>query len=216
MTASAIRQLKKLLDDRNLKVCALGFQTRSGYGVADRLQERIDATKQVMTLAYELGANLVVNQIGQIPDDEPSEAWSMMRDVMVELGRHAHHCGAFFAAETGSESGASLAKFIGQLPEGTIGVAFNPGKLVINQFSPTEAIHDLGRHVMYVHAQDGVRDRAQGRGIEVALGRGSVDFPTLIGTLGEFGYRGYYTVQRISTDLTASDIAQAIQYLKNL
>ena len=68
-TATALRQLRKLLDDLNLKVCAVRFRTRSGYNVTDRLQERVEATKAAMNLAYKLGAKVVVNQIGRVPEE---------------------------------------------------------------------------------------------------------------------------------------------------
>ena len=44
-TATAIRQLRKTLDDLNLHVCAVSFRTRRGYNVMEDLQQRIDATK---------------------------------------------------------------------------------------------------------------------------------------------------------------------------
>ena len=69
MSRTAIRHLKKLLADLNLQVSAIHFPTRRGFGISDDLDRRIDATKSAMTLAYELGCNLVVNRIGRIPED---------------------------------------------------------------------------------------------------------------------------------------------------
>jgi sugar phosphate isomerase/epimerase len=69
---------------------------------------------------------------------------------------------------------------------------------------------------MHVHATDGVRDLARGRGLEVHLGRGSVDFPALLGVLAERGYRGYFTVQRDGADDPMIELGQAVQYLRSL
>ena len=59
-----------------------------------------------------------------------------------------------------------------------------------------EAVEALGPRILHVHARDGVRDLARGRGLEVPLGRGSADFPGLLGALENFSYRGYFTIAR--------------------
>jgi sugar phosphate isomerase/epimerase len=69
---------------------------------------------------------------------------------------------------------------------------------------------------LHVHAKDGVRDLAQGRGVEVPLGRGSVDFPSLLGALEEKGYRGYFTIERENAEDPQAEVGQAVQYLRNL
>ena len=216
MSETAIRQLRKMLDDANLKVCALSFQTRRGYNVADRIHERMEATKATMDLAYKLGASIVVNQIGRVPEEQEGQGWDMFVDVLGELGKHAQRSGAFLAAETGSESSGSLANLISALPEGSIGVTLNPGNLIVNGFSARDAVEALGEHIMYVHAQDGVRDRAHGRGLEVPLGRGSADFPELIGLLEEHEYRGYFTVGRDRASDPINEVSTAVEYLKNI
>ncbi len=215
MTETGIRQLRKMLDDANLKVCAFGFPTRRGYNVPEQLQQRIDATMKAMDLAWKFGAKVLVNQIGRIPEEEGSE-WNMLVDVLTELGKHAQRCGVFLAAETGSEDAAAVAKLIDALPEGSIGVTLNPGNLIVNSFSASDAVSLLGQHIMYVRAKDGVRDLAQGRGLEVPLGRGSADFPQIIGTLEEHGYRGYFTVARDNANDPVGEAAAAVQYLTNI
>ncbi len=214
MSQTALRQLRKMLDDLNLKVSALGFQTRRGYNVIEKLQERVEATKQVMELAYRLGAAIVVNQIGHIPPEPGDPDWDMLVDVLSELGRHAHRCGAFLAAETGSESGADLARLIAALPAGSLGVTLDPGNLIVNSFSPSQAIDALGQHIMYVHAKDGVRDLARGRGVEVPLGRGSADFPALLGALEEYSYRGFFTIERENSTDPMTEVGAAVAYLR--
>jgi sugar phosphate isomerase/epimerase len=66
-----------------------------------------------------------------------------------------------------------------------------------------------------VTARDAVSGRAASRGIEVALGRGSVDFPALLGELEQRDYRGYFTVAREQSADPAAELGQAIQYLKS-
>lgn len=216
MTETGLRQLRKMLEDANLRVCALSFPTRGGYNVLDRLQERVEATKSVMDLAYKLGASVVVNQVGRIPLEPGDQDWDLLVDVLTELGRYAQRAGSFLAAETGSESAATLSGLIAALPEGSIGVTLNPGNLIVNGFSAQDAVSELGEHVMYVRARDGVRDLAQGRGLEVQMGRGSVDFPQLIGSLEEHGYRGYFAIGRDHSTDPVNEVSTAVEYLKHV
>ena len=124
--------------------------------------------------------------------------------------------GALLAAETGSESGADLARLIAALPPGTMLVALNPGNLIINGFAPLDSIAALATEIAYVRAKDGVRDLAQGRGVEVALGRGAADFPALIGALEERSYRGVWCVERERCDDPLKEIGDAVSYLRNI
>ena len=67
MSRTAVRHLRKMMDDLNLRVCAVTFRTRRGYNVTDDLDRRIEATKQAMQMAYQVGTSVVVNQGGRIP-----------------------------------------------------------------------------------------------------------------------------------------------------
>jgi sugar phosphate isomerase/epimerase len=216
MTQTALRQLRKLLDDQQLRVCAVSYRTRRGYDTLDELDRRVAGTKEAMRMAQALGASVVVNHIGQIPTEPAGPQWNLLLQVLTDLGRHGQHLGAMLAAQTGSVSGPDLARLITALPEGSLGVDLDPGQLVMNGFSPIEAIEALSSHIMHVHATDGVFDRNRSRGQEVPLGRGSVDFPAVIGALEERGYRGYFTIQRDFVDDAEYEVGAAVKYLRSL
>jgi sugar phosphate isomerase/epimerase len=215
-SATGRRQLRKLLEDFKLEVCAVGFRTRRGYNVLEHLQERIEATKVAMDFAYGLGASVVINQVGSVPEPTDTAEWNLLVEVLTDLGNYAQRAGAFLAAETGSESGPRLATLLDALPDGALMVNLDPGNLIVNGFSPLEAVHALGSRIAHVHAKDAVRDLAQGRGLEVPLGRGSTDFPSLLGTLEEYGYRGYFTIERENAADPVREIGFAVQYLRNV
>ena len=215
LSESGIRHIRKLLDDFNLKLCGLRFPTRRGYHVAEDLEARVDATKAAMRLAYQLRAPLVANQIGRVPD-EGDPARETMIDSLTDLGRHGERVGSMFAAETGTEPGESLAELLDSLPTRAVHVAFHPGNLLVNGFSATEAVESLGSRIVQVYAADGVRDLARGRGLETQLGRGSADFPELIGRLEEHGYRGVFVIDRRGSAEIEAEIADAVSYLREL
>ncbi len=214
LSDTGLRQLRKILDDLDLKVAALRFQTRRGYDNPSDLDRRVEATKDAMKLAYQLGARVVINSIGQIPTSEEDPQWSSLQSVIDDLGRYGARVGAFLAAETGNEPGAMLASLLGSSPDGFVAVALNPGRLIIHRHDVREAIAELKERIQIVCAVDGVLDLAAGRGLSVPLGQGTADFPELIGRLEDIQYRGFYTVGR--DDSSIDELSQGISYLKNL
>jgi sugar phosphate isomerase/epimerase len=216
LSQTGLRQLRKMLEDLNLRVCAIGFHTRLGYDVTDQLDRRVMATKRALGLAYQLGAPVVVNQVGTVPAQSDGQHWDLLVASLTDLGRHGEHVGAFLAAETGTESGADLKRLLDAIASGFVAVDFNPGKLIVNGFSAREAAEQLGSHIRHVHASDGVRDLARGRGIDMPLGQGAADFPALLGVLENREYRGYFTVQCQESEDPAAEVPQAITYLRNL
>jgi len=80
----------------------------------------------------------------------------------------------------------------------------------------TDAIRELGSYVSHVQANDAVRDLAQGRGLNVPLGRGSVDYEDLLSHLENHEYRGYLTISREGSEDPVNEIGLAVQYLKSL
>ncbi len=89
-TGTALRQLRKMLDDLDLRVAAVSFITRRGYTEEQDLARRVDATKEAMQFAYDLRASVVVNYIGQIPAstaDAPNPRWDILVEVLRDLGR---------------------------------------------------------------------------------------------------------------------------------
>ncbi len=216
LSQTGLRQFRKLLDDLNLRVAAIRFPTRRGYGEPDKLDERVAATKRAMQLAHDLGAGLVINQIGRVPDDATSPEWQRLVEVLHDLGNYGHHSGALLAAKTGSESGADLKRLLDALPEGAIGVDLDPGQLIINGFSASDAAQTLAGHVLHVTATDGVRDLAIGRGLEVQLGRGTADFPELLARLEEQSYRGWFTVERRGAAEPEREVAEAVEFLRKI
>jgi sugar phosphate isomerase/epimerase len=216
MTGTAVRDLRKLLNDAGLSVCAVSFLTRRGYNDMDELDRRISATKDAMRMAYELRSPIVVNRIGRVPSDAEDPAWTLLVETLSDLGRHGDRTGVTLCARTGSEDGATLAKLIDALPAGSLGVDFDPASLIVAGFSPRESLETISRHVQHVHARDAVRDPLAGRGVETPLGRGLADFPELLGLLDNMNYRGWFTVERQQSENPTMELGNAIQYLQNL
>jgi sugar phosphate isomerase/epimerase len=213
---TALRQFRKMLADHRLRVSALSYATRRGYDSPEDLERRIDGTKRAMKLAAALGAAVVINRVGEIPEKSEGPQWDLLLQVLHDLGRSGQHAGALLAAETGAEPPDALARLLGALPTGSLGVDLNPGNLLVHGYSPREAIEKLGSHILHVHATDGVPDRARGRGQRVALGRGMADWPALLGALEEQDFRGDFTIERADADNPAYELESAVKFLRSL
>ncbi|GAA4432898.1 sugar phosphate isomerase/epimerase family protein [Bremerella cremea] len=216
LSQTGIRHLKKILSDYNLKVASVSFPTRRGYNVLEDLERRVAATKTAMTAAYDLGAKVLVNRIGGIDPDMEAETNGRLLEVLDDLARHADICGVTFAAKTGQVDGPVMKEFLDKLPEGAIGVDFDPGALIINGFSADESYQALSKYVVNVRGKDGVKDLARGRGIEVPLGRGTVDFQWLIASLEEARYRGFITIEREHPEHPVQEVSDGLEYLRNV
>lgn len=216
LSHTGVREIRKMLADLNLQVSCLSFRTRRGYEVIADLEQRIEATRQVLKLAYDLGTNVVVNSIGHIPADQNLPAWGVLTAALTEVGRYGQRVGATLAAETGPDSGPELAKLIAALPPGSIGVDLHPANLIAGGHSPREAVQALGDQILHVHATDATRDLSRGRTIVTALGQGSAEFPEILAVLEEHQYRGFITIERGDSSQPVVEIGQAVEFLRNL
>ena len=217
LSQTGLRQLRKMLDDLNLRVAAVTFPTRRSYFDPAELDRRVEATKTAMNFAHKLGASAIVCRLGpleELADDE--DAGQLFTQVVLDLGMHSHHCGTHLAAKTGSESPQVLHDWIDRLPEGTLGVDFDPGNLIAAGYEVSEALDLLGPHLRHVTASDAVQTIGQSSGTAVQLGRGSTDLPELLGGLEEHGYQDWITVGSTTTDQPARELHQAVQYLESL
>ena len=216
LSRTGVRHLKKMLGDLNLEVSAIHFPTRRGYEEPEDLERRINATKQAIDMAYQLGAKVVTNRIGWVPEDLNDSRGQNLVQALTEIGLHSQRSGAWLAARTAGESGEALKGLIDHLPPMSLGVDFDPAEYTMHGQSSDQALRTLGGHVMNFRARDGVRDLSLGRGLEVQLGRGSVDLPGLLGLLEENRYQGYITIERDSESEPVVQCAQSIEYLDNL
>jgi sugar phosphate isomerase/epimerase len=217
LSQTGLRQFRKLLDDYRLSVSAVAFPTRRGYEVPDDLERRVFATQAAMRLAYNLGTSVVVNRVGQIPssDDEPS--FARLVESLTALGAIGERVGARIAAIPGGEPPADLARLIQALPDGTMGVDFHPGSLIQGGYSPVSAMDELGAYVLHVHAADAVRETGAPRAVETDLGRGSADFPAVLGQLdAQFNYRGWVTIERRDAADPLTAIGNAVAFMRSL
>jgi sugar phosphate isomerase/epimerase len=208
LSETGLRQLRKMLDDLNMRVGSLSFPTRRGYADPTDLDRRVEATVAAMKLASQLKASVLVCNLSL------SASTENLAEVFTALGAHGLRLGVKLAAQVHFSSFNEVAEFLATLPEGYLFLDLHPAHLLSQGHSPMEFVTTLGQHVAHIHAVDAVRDFSTGRNFEVELGRGSADFPSLLGQLEEFDYRGWATVERNGSDQVVDDCANAVKYLR--
>ncbi len=215
LSDTAARQLRKLLDDLNLRVGSTAFPTRRGYGEREDLERRIDATLEAMRAAAKLAARVMLVTLGPLPAGDAPER-TTLREAMTTLGMQGHRLGVQVAAQCAETHPADMLAFLEELPDGLVGVDFSPADVILCGRPPREFAATLGRRIVHAFANDAVRGLGGGRGGDVQLGRGTADFPELLGALEEHGYRGWVTVERRSSSRPAEDVADAVAFLRAL
>ena len=211
LSGTGLRQFRKMLADLNLRVGSVAFPTRRGLASPEDLELRLEATRAAMQLASQLDARVLVCNLGSLPSERTT-----LVDALVNLATHGNRLGVQLAAQASAAAPESLVELIAALPEGTLALDLHPAQLIANGQSPAEFISAAGQHIVHVHAVDGVYDLASGHGVEVELGRGSAEFPELLGGLEEFGYRGWLTIERRASRQPVEDMANAVQFLRSL
>lgn len=215
LSETGLRQLRKLLNDLNLRVSSVAFPTRRGYANPADLQPRIEATKAAMLLASRLDARVLIAQLGPLPDEEDANSRATLLDSLSSLSSYGNHVGVHLTVQTATPV-RPLVDWLTTLPSGLLWLDLHPARLIAQGESPAEYIREAGAYIAHVHATDGVYDLATGQATEVELGRGTAEFPELLGLLEEFSYRDWFTIERRSGKHPIEDMGNAVKYLRAL
>jgi sugar phosphate isomerase/epimerase len=215
LSDTGVRQLRKLLDDLNLRVASAAFPTRRGFAEPQELERRIHATIEAMKGASRLGARVMLISLGPLPlADEPGR--STLLEAITTLAMQGNRVGVQLALQCPAAHPADLKDFVDELPEGVAGVDLSPADLILSGQRPREYVEKLGQHVVHVFANDAAPGLGGMAGSSVELGRGTADVPELLGSLEEYDYRGWVTVEQRNSRRPAEDVANALEFLRSL
>ncbi|WP_322907453.1 sugar phosphate isomerase/epimerase family protein [Paenibacillus campi] len=232
------RTLKTFIQELGLEVSALCADF-GGHGFRQEMDNarKIEQSKQIMTLALELGSPIVTTHIGIIPEQPSDPEYAIMQKACNELASFASNLGGYFAIETGPEPAERLKIFLDSLDNKGVAVNFDPANMVmVTGDDPVQGVHTLRDYIVHTHVKDGIRTAAvnpydvygdlshaqiaafEDGSIgfrEVALGEGSVDFPAYFAALQQIGYTGYLTIEREVGKQPEHDIRQAVEFIRH-
>ena len=180
---------------------------------------RIDALKRASDLAKLCGIHAVHTHCGFIPEN-PND--SLYADTVKAIQDVASHCkanGQTFLMETGQETPVTLLRAIQDTGLDNVGANLDTANLILyGKGDPVAALDVIGKYVRGLHAKDGLYPTdPKNLGEEVAIGKGKVDFPQVIGKLHALHYTGPITIEReISGPRQEDDIRASVAYLQRL
>lgn len=234
MTVTRKNEILSAMKSEGLVFSAICGDLGFGFTDPEKNPVLIDKSKRILTLAKELGTNVVTTHIGVIPKDKNHDRYKIMQEACHTLAEYADSLDAHFAIETGPETADVLKGFLDSLSSRGVAVNLDPANFVmVTGDDPVKAVYTLKDYIVHTHAKDGIKifdkdpemiyhvveDALAHLGSayeEVPLGKGSVDFPNYLKALDEIGYRGFLTIERECGDDPARDIGEAICYLESL
>lgn len=106
------KELRSYIKGLGLEISALvGDLGGHGFQVKEDNTWKVEKSKRIVDLALDLGTDIVTTHIGIVPHDPSSEVYETLHTACEELGQYAKSVGAYFAIETGPETGADLKGF---------------------------------------------------------------------------------------------------------
>lgn len=215
LSDTAVRQLRKLLEDLNLRVGSTAFPTRRGYAEPEDLERRLAATVRAMHAASRLQARVLLLALGPLPlPSDPGR--TILLEALSSLATQGNRIGVQLALQAPSVHPADLKDLLAELPEGLFGVDLSPADLILNGQAPRAYAEALGPQIVHVFANDAVRGLGGQAGSNVVLGRGTADLPELLGALEEHDYRGWVTIERRNSRTPVEDAENAVAFLRSL
>ena len=216
LTETGRRELKNLLRTYALDMTALNCPLRRGLDVTENQQPRLEYIRRAMSLAFELGPRVVIAPLPKLPGEAEPERARLLREALLDLGRHGDRVGSVLALEIGMDPPEAVAAYLDTFDVGSLKVNYDPANLLMNGFDPGRGVIPLHRRIAHTHARDARRSTVSRGAQEVPLGSGDIDWLSYIGTLGAIEYRGWLTLERETGEDRLKDLERGVAFLKRM
>ena len=180
---------------------------------------RINALQQVSDFAKQIGVEQVQTHCGFIPEDPADPLYAGTVAAIREVTRYCGKNGQQFLMETGQETPTTMSRMIRDVAMPNLGVGLDTANLILyGKANPVDAVDILGPHIRSVHAKDGRWPTDPNElGQEVLIGKGLVDFRTVLTKLHQAGYSGVITIEReTSGPQQIADVREEKRYLEQI
>lgn len=203
-------------------------------GEPENWDENVAWGKLVLELAADLECGIWQGHCGIMPEHESDPKWQRFLDGIGALARHGEAVGAKLAVETGPEPAFVLKRLLDAVGSPGLAINWDPANMILwparfaseageeycqlkwfEKFQPNEGALALASHIVHTHAKDALV-LPDGKGQEVPLGEGWVDWPRYVGYLRESGFTGYFAIEREVGANPCEDIKKAVDFLQTL
>src|SRR5262249_54949676 len=154
----------------NQDLTALNCPLRHGLDAAENQQPRIDHVRSVMSLAFELGTRVAIVPCPKLPGENEPERARLLREALLDLGRHGDRVGSVLALEIGLDPPEKVRDFLATFDVGSLKVNYDPANMLVNGFDPVAGVIPLSRLIAHTHARDARRTTVSRRAQEVCIG----------------------------------------------
>lgn len=210
---TARRQLLHLLQERQLQIASGHFPLRNPLASPDHLGPRMAALQAAIQFAGKLKIRNLTLRAGRIPGPEDTETRSTLHSLLSELAASGNRYGVALCLIPCGETPSELRELIGSIQTGAVLVDADLGAWVMNRQPIGTQLRELHDLIGHVEIRDAIRD-ADGRGREVSVGQGEVDWDEVMATLEEMGYSGWLNIDRQGGADRRGEIARAVKFLK--
>ena len=169
-------------------------------------------------LAERLGLKLVTFHAGFLPHEPADPAFAKLQGRLRQIADAFGARGIAIGLETGQEVADTLVGFLQKLERKNVGVNFDPANIVLyGKGDPVAALKQLVPWVRQCHVKDAVRTKTPGTwGEEVPVGKGEVDWKTLLGVLDAAGFDGPLCIEREAGNTRVADIRGAREHVERI
>ena len=109
--------------------------------MAENQQPRLEYLRRAMALAFELGPRVVVAPLPKLPGETEPERARLLREALLDLGRHGDRVGTVLALEVGMDAPEAVATYLDTFDVGSLKVNYDPANLLVNGFDPDPGGH---------------------------------------------------------------------------
>jgi len=211
---TARRQLLHYLNERGLQVASACFPLRGPLAAKDRLGERLSALNEAIEFAGKLKTRTLVIRAGRIPDaEEQSDEWSTLQSILSELAAAGNRNGVTLNLVPCGESVGQTRALVESIKTGPMCVDADLAAWIMNRQSIVTQIRELHDLIGHYEMRDAIRD-VDGRGREVPVGQGEVDWQELFALIHETEFTGWLNVDRQGNSVQGTETLSAICFLQ--
>lgn len=231
ISSSGVDELKKCVQDYNLKTPFVCLENDFTQGSEGELKEEVERVKREIELAKKLGATHVRLFSGFAPVKEvKGNRWNNMIKALREVaskcselgmeiaiethGRNEDEGKGFHSYHTTASDKDAIVKLLEETPT-TVGINFDPGNLEpLGPLSPIDylEVDIIRKRINYFHLKDSAQ-YADGSWTRVALGEGNIDFKAL---LRKADFDGVYLIEYPKTDDSIGGVCRGLNHLKSI
>ena len=182
-------------------------------------RKRVKELEKASEFALKIGVKNIATHVGFIPENMTDRNYKGLVKTLKKLCLLYKSRGQNFLFETGQETPVTLLRTIEKINADNVFINFDTANLMVyGKGNPVDAMRVFGKYVRDTHMKDGFFPTCGDECGELCqIGKGLVDFPTVLKMLDEVGYNGPLTIEReIKGEEQIKDIRESIEYFRSL